>query len=139
MTFVKYIFFIALLWWGNSVIGQTENPYKKIQCFFYLNEDNTFFKTVNNEKILDFEIIGLNNTDQCSYFSSSFIVRKGAYEVTVSDSLPNGKRTVHCRFHKGYSTYNLVKVLYSFFEIPFVFVNNDQIPTISLEKEYGNE
>ncbi len=139
MIFLRNIIFIALLLWGNFVLGQNEKEYKNLTCYFYTSSENTFFVQKNDEKILDFMVTGLLNSDQCSFFSSSFIIRKGVYEITVSDSLPNGKRSVHCRFHKGYSTYNLASILQYFFEIPNVYLNDKEIPTVTLQTQFGNE
>jgi hypothetical protein len=139
MTISKLNIFIALLLWGNFVSGQNENIYKNLKCYFYTTSDSTFFQKTEDEKVLDFTVSGLQNADQCSYFSSSFIVRKGVFELSVSESLPNGKRSVHGRFHKGYSTYNLSNILLHFFEIQTVFLNDIEISTITLQNQFGTE
>ena len=139
MPLYKNLILIALLLWGNSVFGQNIDDFKNLKCYFFTSQDSLFFNNKNDEKNLNFIVEGLHTNEDCDIFSNTFIHWKGTYDIKISDVLENGRRTVNCRFHKGYSTYNLVQLLKYHFKIETVFVNNDEIPTENLQSQYGNE
>lgn len=114
-----------------------QNPFDKLQLFFYTNDDNTIL-TVNDNgtKNLSFQVKGLKDNDEASLFISTLKSYKGILDIQISEPLTNQLRQVKALCHPGYTLNNVNVVIGQILKINEVYVNNDKVKTKDLEQFY---